>query len=236
MTTAIVLAGGLGTRLRTVVPDWPKPMAPVAGKPFLTYLLDYWIGQGIDHFVLSVGYRHEAIIDYFGDNYHGVLIDYVIETEPLGTGGALRMAARHCYNQQGFLLLNGDTFFAVNLLSLRDFASENRADMCLSLFETTAGQRYLGVELGDDGIIASLHHHSDRDRCLVNGGVYWCEPDRLRLETYASGSCSLENDVFPAFLSNQCRIAGLAFKVPFIDIGIPEDYHRAEQFLTQGAS
>ena len=100
MTTAIVLAGGLGTRLRTVVPDWPKPMAPVAGKPFLTYLLDYWIGQGIDHFVLSVGYRHEAIIDYFGDSYHGVLIDYVIETEPLGTGGALRMAARHCDNRR----------------------------------------------------------------------------------------------------------------------------------------
>ena len=89
MTTAIVLAGGLGTRLRATVPDWPKPMATVGGKPFLTYLLDYWIGQGVDHVVLSVGYRHEAIIDTYGAAYRGVRLDYAIETEPM-------VRAAHC--------------------------------------------------------------------------------------------------------------------------------------------
>ena len=235
MTTAIVLAGGLGTRLRATVPDWPKPMAPVGGKPFLTYLLDYWIGQGVDHVVLSVGYRHEAIIDTYGAAYGGVRLDYAIETEPMGTGGALRLAARHCPEGQGFLLLNGDTFFAVDLAALRAFADKQQADMCLSLFHTTDLKRYHGVDLGADGMIASLHRQTGGDYCLANGGVYWCEPERLQLETRAKGACSLENDVFPVLFSSQCRIAGLEFKAPFIDIGIPEDYHRAEQFLRRGA-
>jgi D-glycero-alpha-D-manno-heptose 1-phosphate guanylyltransferase len=235
MTTAIVLAGGLGTRLRETVPDWPKPMAPVVDKPFLTYLLDYWIGQGIDHFVLSVGYRHEAILDTYGAAYRGVRLDYAIETEPLGTGGALRLAARHCPVGQGFLLLNGDTFFAVDLAALRAFAAGHQAGMCLSLFQTNDVQRYHGVDLGADGRIASLHRQTDAGPCLANGGVYWCEPDGLQLETRAKGACSLENDVFPVLFANQCRIAGLEFKAPFIDIGIPEDYHRAGEFLRRGA-
>jgi D-glycero-alpha-D-manno-heptose 1-phosphate guanylyltransferase len=235
MTTAIILAGGLGTRLRATVPDWPKPMAPVGGKPFLTYLLDYWIGQGVDHCVLSVGYRREAIIDTYGQTYRGVRLDYAIETEPLGTGGALRLATRHCPEGQGFLLLNGDTFFAVDLAALRAFAVRQQTAMCLSLFATRDVQRYHGVELDANGLIASLHRQTAADHCLANGGVYWCEPDRLQLETHAKGACSLENDVFPLLLSHQCRIAGLEFKAPFIDIGIPEDYHRAEQFLLQGA-
>lgn len=235
MTTAIILAGGLGTRLRSVVPDWPKPMAPVGGKPFLTYLFDYWIGQGIEHFILSVGYRHELISGFFGSSYRGTPLDYAVETEPLGTGGALRLAARHCLNQNGFVLLNGDTFFAVDLARLRAYAAQQRADLCLSLFETTDLSRYHGVDLGADGMIASLHRQSVADHCLANGGVYWCEPERLSLETHASGACSLENDVFPALFANRYRIAGRPFQAPFIDIGIPEDYHRAEQFLLQGA-
>ena len=235
MTTAIILAGGLGTRLRAAVPDWPKPMAPVAGRPFLAYLLDYWILQGVGHVILSLGYRHEAITRYFRDSYNGVRIDYAIETELLGTGGALRMAARYCSNQQGFLLLNGDTFFAVDLAALQAFTDKSRADICLSLFETTDCRRYHGVDLTNDGIIVSLCAQSAKDRHLANGGVYWCKPNRLQLETHASGTCSLENDVFPSLLLAQCRIAGLEFKAPFIDIGIPEDYNRAEQFLLQGA-
>ena len=235
MTTAIILAGGFGTRLRAAVPDLPKPMAPVAGKPFLSYLLDYWIGQGVDHVVLSVGYRHEAIIDYFGDNYHGARVDYVIEPEPLGTGGALRMAANRFIKRQGFLLLNGDTFFAVDLAILKKFVEKTQAALCLSLFETIDAQRYHRVEVGNDGTITSLNAQSSADRNLANGGVYWCEPDRLQLEIYAGGVCSLENDVFPRLLSSQCRMTALEFKAPFIDIGIPEDYHRAENFLLQGA-
>ena len=92
MITAVILAGGLGTRLRSVVPDLPKPMAPVNGRPFLACQMDYWLQQGIQHFVLSVGYRHQSIMDYFGSNYCGSPVEYVVEDTPLGTGGGLLLA------------------------------------------------------------------------------------------------------------------------------------------------
>jgi hypothetical protein len=93
ITSAIVLAGGLGTRLRSAVPDLPKPMAPIAGRPFLAHQLDQWIAHGIRDFVLAVGYRHEAISDYFGAHYRGASIRYSVEATPLGTGGALLCTA-----------------------------------------------------------------------------------------------------------------------------------------------
>ena len=235
MVTAIILAGGLGTRLRSVVPDLPKPMAPISGKPFLAYLLEYWIRQGVNHVILSVGYRHEAITSYFGNQYHGVQIDYAIESEPLGTGGALRLAARQCKSRHGFLLLNGDTFFPVDLSSLQDFAQSHRTGLCLSLFKTFDTKRYLGIGLDPDGVIISLNAPSHGKQHLANGGVYWCVPERLQLDTHASGTCSLENDVLPILLSAEYKLAALQFNAPFIDIGIPDDYHRAEQFLLQGA-
>ena len=235
MTTAIVLAGGFGTRLRAAVPDLPKPMAPIAGKPFLEILLDYWILQGVDRFILSVGYLYEVIIRHFGPSYKGVKIVYELEDMPLGTGGALRMADRHCFDQKGFLLLNGDTFFAVDLTTLHLFASKSNADLCLSLFETNDIQRYHGVERNPDGMITSIYTKTACERVWANGGVYWCVPERLQLETHAKGVCSFENNVFPVLLSSGCRLAGLSVKAPFIDIGVPEDYYRAEQFLNNGA-
>ena len=118
MTSAIILAGGLGTRLRGVVPDLPKPMAPIGGRPFLEYQLDYWINQGVSQFVLSVGYLHGAIVDHFGDRYKGAKLDYVIEKTPLGTGGGFLLAAEKLGKNDPFLLLNGDTYFAVDLKKL----------------------------------------------------------------------------------------------------------------------
>ena len=126
MTAAIILAGGLGTRLRSAVPDLPKPMAPIGGRPFLDHLLDYWIGQGINRFVLSVGYRHEMIIDHFGNNYKHAELDYVIEQEPMGTGGGFLLAAEKIGKNAPFLLLNGDTF-AVDLKALTKFSQVNDA-------------------------------------------------------------------------------------------------------------
>ena len=114
MTTAIILAGGLGTRLRGTLPDLPKPMAPVAGRPFLAHQLDHWIAQGVVRFVLSVGYRAVAISNHFGDRYRGVPIDYVVEPAPLGTGGALALAATKLRSNEPALLLNGDTYFDVD--------------------------------------------------------------------------------------------------------------------------
>src|SRR5262245_17720256 len=144
MATAIILAGGLGTRLREAVPDLPKPMAPVAGRPFLEHQLDLWIAQGVRRFVLAVGYRHEAIVQHFGASYRGATLEYSVETQPLGTGGALRQAAAMVGDERA-LLLNGDTWFDVPLPALAARAMPLDADWCFALFRHDDPARYMGV-------------------------------------------------------------------------------------------
>ena len=104
----------MGTRLRSAVPDLPKPMAPIKGRPFLEYQMDYWINQGVNQFLISVGYKKEAIVSHFGASYKGAQVKYVMEEQPLGTGGGLLLAAQDL--DEPFLLLNGDTFFEADLL------------------------------------------------------------------------------------------------------------------------
>lgn len=230
MTEAIILAGGLGTRLRTIVPDVPKPMAPINSRPFLEYQMDYWIDQGIERFILSVGYKHNSIVDYFGHHYRNVQIDYVIEEAPLGTGGALLLAAKKLRDQAPFLLLNGDTYFAVNLQVLREFASQTKADWCFSLFRTNEGDRYLGMDVASTGQISSLEAQAGQASYLANGGVYFVNPQALNY-LFSNTQISLENDIFPLAMQSNQRLFGLEFDDPFIDIGLPADYNRAAKFL-----
>jgi D-glycero-alpha-D-manno-heptose 1-phosphate guanylyltransferase len=129
--TAIILAGGLGTRLREVVSEVPKPMAIVNERPFLAHVMDYWKEQGITRFVLSVGYLKDAIVSHFGCSYHGAKIEYVVEERPLGTGGGYLLAIEKIQDNDYFVLLNGDTFFEVELSKLIVFAEKNDAD-CFS--------------------------------------------------------------------------------------------------------
>ena len=156
MISALILAGGFGTRLRSAVPDLPKPMAPISGRPFLEYLLDYWMEHGVSHFVLAVGYRHEVIIDHFGNRYGDAEIEYVIEKTPRGTGGGLLLAANKLGKAEPFLLLNGDTYFAVDLKKLIEFSLANDADWCFSLFRTNETGRYMGLDISPEGKITAL--------------------------------------------------------------------------------
>ena len=110
---AIILAGGFGTRLQSVVQDRPKPMALVGDRPFLEILMDYLIDQGIDGFVLSVGYLHEVVLQHFGDTYRNYPVKYVIEDTPLGTGGAIQLAMKHIQGETA-LVTNGDSIFKAN--------------------------------------------------------------------------------------------------------------------------
>lgn len=232
MTAAIILAGGLGTRLRSAVPNLPKPMAPIGAHPFLEYQINYWIAQGVKRFVLSVGYRHEVIIDYFGNSHKGAELDYAIEKTPLGTGGGLLLAAEKIGDDTPFLLLNGDTYFAVDLKTLTAFSRANDADWSFSLFRTNEVGRYMGMDVTPQGQITSLKSGSSQPGRLANGGVYWVRSRALLSGKFALGDkVSLEDDIFPAAMAFGQRLFGIEFPGAFIDIGVPDDYQRAPTLL-----
>ena len=217
---AVVLAGGLGTRLRAAVSDVPKPMAPVGGRPFLERLLDYWIGQGVRRAVLAVGYMYDSIRRHFGDEYRGCAIAYSIEGHPLGTGGALVQSLPLVHGDT-FLVLNGDTYFAVPLEALGAFHRRHGADVSMSLFRSD-NPRYTGISLDPDGRVSSFSGEG-----LVNGGVVLFQ--RSALEGLPATIASLEKDLLPGMKG---AIYGCVFDVPFVDIGLPEDWRAAANIIT----
>jgi D-glycero-alpha-D-manno-heptose 1-phosphate guanylyltransferase len=228
MTTAIILAGGLGTRLRDAVPDLPKPMAPVAGRPFLAHQMDFWLAQGVRRFVLAVGYRHAAIVQHFGGTYRDAMLQYSVEATPLGTGGALLQAASLVDDERA-LLLNGDTWFDVPLPALAARALQHDADWCFALFRHDDPARYLGVGVDRAGRVRALRC---ADSPLANGGVVWFRPAALHGRAHEAGRVlSLENDLLPGLLAQGQRCAALECPGAFIDIGVPADYHRAARVI-----
>lgn len=230
--TAIILAGGLGTRLRAAVAEVPKPMAPINGHPFLECQMDFWLKQGIRHFILSVGYKHELISSYFGSEYRGATIDYVVEDVPMGTGGGLLLSLKYLSNTNPFLLLNGDSFFDVSISELLKHHLANRAAVTFSLFRTSEEGRYMGMRLRDDGRILSLGDKQNQSTALANGGVYVVDPKVF--DGYPAPTkkvLSLEADIFPELLKSEAGMWGHESKGLFIDIGVPEDYFRAQDML-----
>ena len=233
MISAIILAGGLGTRLRQAVPDLPKPMAPLNGRPFLEYQMDYWMAQGIRQFVLSVGYKHDLIEKHFGTAYRGAKIDYSIETTPLGTGGGLLLAIDRIRSSGPWLVLNGDTFVEVSLAELEKLHGANQADITLSLFPVDNNTRYTGVEIDAAQRITRLRSAADGGPQLINGGVYLLGQAALSGLSYRKGDkVSFENDILEKALESGKRLFGHPCHGKFIDIGVPEDYARAASLLT----
>jgi D-glycero-alpha-D-manno-heptose 1-phosphate guanylyltransferase len=229
---AVILAGGLGLRLRAAVPDLPKPMAPLKGRPFLAHLLDYWLGQGITRFILSVGYLHEAITGYFGTEYRGAALDYAIEETPLGTGGGLLQALDYLPGDAPFLALNGDTFFAVEGQALGRFHANHGAAATLALFRADQASRYMGVELGADGRLQDVGSGPGEAGALANGGVYIFDPTALRGAGFPTGTrLSLEETLLPSLNACSRGLFGMECAGRFIDIGVPADYARAGEIL-----
>jgi len=228
--TAIILAGGLGTRLRDAVPDLPKAMVPINNRPFLEYQLDYWINQGVKNFILSVGYLKDFIMNHFGSSYNGASIKYIVEHYPLGTGGGMILAAQGL--TENFLVLNGDTFIEVDLNKLYNFHLKSKSHWTLSLFRTGDFERYLTMEIGSKGKITSLSVKSKEFTGLANGGVYLLDPLALKLlGIFPGDSASLENQLLPDLITNGGKLFGQECEGRFIDIGIPEDYYRASDIL-----
>ena len=202
MTTAIILAGGMGTRLRSAVSDVPKPMAPIRGRPFLEHQMDFWMQQGVSNFILSVGYMREIITGHFGSLYKGTKITYAVEETPLGTGGGLLLAVQKLSSDEPVLVLNGDTFFDANLGELEKFHNQHNSEWTFALARANEAGRYTGLEIDEKGRIISLKSGTDKIGRLINSGVYLIKPAIIKDFAPETGTkISLEDDIFPRFMA-----------------------------------
>lgn len=224
---AIILAGGLGTRLSGVVSDVPKPMAPVGGKPFLSYLLDYLLQFSIERVVLAVGHKYEVIEAHFGKEYNGLQLFYTIENEPLGTGGGIANALKLIEGTE-FFLLNGDTFYDVDLEALDTHHELSGADITLSLKAMENFDRYGSVEIKGSRILA-FNEKKALEEGYINGGVYVVNKAVIE-ELELPKKFSFEKDVLDAKVS-ALNMQAYHCDGYFIDIGIPEDYEKAQMEL-----
>jgi D-glycero-alpha-D-manno-heptose 1-phosphate guanylyltransferase len=233
INTAVILAGGFGTRLRSVVSEVPKPMAPINGKPFLEILINYWIIQGVNNFILSVGYKHEIIENHFGNNYRNLDIKYLVEESPLGTGGALIKAISNFKIEQPFLLLNGDTYFEVSLESLEAFHNLKKSAFTFSVFKSNNLERYLGLNVNDEMQVLPVESKEvGNESKFVNGGVYIIDPSIININNFEMDHFySFENDILPEIMKEHPAIYACEFDTTFIDIGVPEDYFKANKIL-----
>jgi len=226
---AIVLAGGLGTRLRSKVADRPKVMAEINRQPFLSYLLNYLISHQVTRVVLATGYLHEQIEKFYGNQYKRLHIDYSIEGQPLGTGGAIKQALTKAAAEH-VLILNGDTFFDINPDALFSLHHKNGADITIGLKAMRHISRYGIVKIQGSKIIC-FEEKQAVDEGYINAGVYLVRVsvfDALNLPE----KFSFEEDFLKKF-TDQLNMHAYVSDAYFIDIGIPEDYQRAQTELTE---
>ncbi len=224
MKECVILAGGFGTRLQTVIKDVPKCMAEVAGKPFISYLFDYLEKQVFSHVILSLGYKADIVIDWLATQARSFRISYVVEIEPLGTGGAIKFAFGEVEGDNA-LVINGDTYFDVDVPAICEFHAKNNADLTLSLKPMTNFDRYGSVDISTDGRIVGFNEKAFRSEGLINGGVYLINK-QLFQNTDLPAKFSFEKDVMESRI-NTLRIYGFAQDTYFIDIGIPSDFEKA---------
>lgn len=230
MFDAVILAGGLGTRLRSVVNDVPKCMAPVGGRPFLEWLLTWIEPFRPGKIILSLGYLSEVVTDWVENTMkdYPVPIEWVIEETPLGTGGGIRLALTKVTAAQ-CVILNGDTFFDVDLKALCLFQRQSGTSLSIALKPMESFDRYGSVTLDDKNLITSFNEKCFCPKGLINGGVY-CIDCKVGLLEEKPEKFSFEKDVLEPE-SLQGRLSGFVTNGSFIDIGIPQDYALAQSFL-----
>ncbi len=227
---AVILAGGLGTRLKKSIKDIPKPMAPMAdGRPFLEHLIEMLAKNGIKTIVLSVGYKSEKIIKYFGNKFNKIEIKYAIENDPLGTGGAIKKSLALCSTQK-VLVLNGDTYLDLNSDDIIKAVESKHSRILLMLKKVEDSERYGTAEISDHYIISLSKKHT-KESGLINTGYYITDInilDNFHLNT----KFSFEDD----FLQKEIRERNVSYHITekfFIDIGIPEDYQKSRDKILE---
>lgn len=226
MKECIILAGGLGTRLQSVVKDVPKCMAEVADVPFLKHLFDYLSAQGFDHVILSLGYKANIVLDWVETQHYPFNISYVIEEHPLGTGGAIKLAFGQVVGNEA-LVINGDTFFDIDTNLFFDFHKEKKAAISMALKPMTDFDRYGSVVLDADERVISFNEKEYMAVGLINGGVYLIDK-KIFSEFNLPDKFSFERDVMELHVKD-LFIYGCQQNSYFIDIGIPSDFEKANQ-------
>ena len=232
ITEAIILAGGLGTRLRSAVPDLPKCMAPVKNKPFITYVIEYLMQQGVNRFIFSLGYQSDKLVSYLDtylESLHGSSIKpefvYCIEQEPLGTGGAIVLSCKQAISENVFVT-NGDSLYKITAGSLAFQHLQNHAECTLSLKPMRHFDRYGVVELDENGLVNSFKEKQYIESGNINGGLYALNIKGF-LARVKDEKFSFEKDYMEKYYT-QGILRGYVQDAYFIDIGIPEDYNRAQ--------
>ncbi|MCB9251129.1 MAG: NTP transferase domain-containing protein [Flavobacteriales bacterium] len=220
----IVLAGGLGTRLKSVVKDLPKPMAPIADRPFLEWLLDYITPLNPSKVILSTGYKHELIQACFGNKYGKVNLEYCVEDTPLGTGGGIKKALKSA-KSENVLVLNGDTFFRMDHKDFYAKHLESKSLFSMALKPMGQPYRYGTVGLSNGRIINFNEKDPKLEHGLINTGVYMLNREIIskfpETERFSFEKDFLETSV------DLLNMNGFVYDTYFIDIGIPEDYNKA---------
>jgi D-glycero-alpha-D-manno-heptose 1-phosphate guanylyltransferase len=230
ITEAIVLAGGTGTRLKSVVADVPKSLAPIAGIPFLAYLLDYAGQQGIEKFIFALGYKTEQIEAFVKDYLPAGSYIFSVEDDPLGTGGAIYKSCQHA-SSKNVMVLNADTLFLVPVEQFSWDHEVSNAFCSLALKEMKTFDRYGIVDTSMDNIVTGFHEKKYCKAGLINGGVYALQVEPFLRKKFPE-IFSFEKD----YLENEYvskKVFGFVYNSYFIDIGIPEDYQRAQTELIQ---
>jgi NDP-sugar pyrophosphorylase family protein len=224
----VILAGGKGTRLRSVVSDLPKILAPVKGRPFITYLFEQLISVGFSQVILCTGYMAERVESIIGNQYKGLRIRYSHEETPQDTGGAIRMVAGKC--TKDLLIMNGDSFLDVDLRAFIIFHQNHSSEASIILAEMSDCGRYGQVTIGENFLVTNFKEKEpDTGRGFVNAGIYLiCR--KLLLQILPEGVSSMERDFFPAVAGKS--LYGFPCNGKFIDIGLPQTYSEAESFFS----
>ena len=226
--TAIILVGGLGTRLQSVVSDRPKALARIGNRPFLTFLLDQLAAAKAREVVLCTGYMADQIHEALGKTYRSLKIIYSRESKPLGTGGALRRALPH-FNSDPVLIMNGDSFVDADLTAYVNWFFEQRCEASLLLVKVPNTSRYGKVLLGANGCLSAFEEKGlNSGPGWINAGIYIMKKS-LVASMPAAIAFSLEREFFPRLLSK--RFYGYCSTGRFIDIGTPQSLHRAREFF-----
>jgi len=227
--TAIILAGGLGTRLRSAVSDVPKPMAPINNRPFLEYQLDHLQQAGVKKVILAIGYMAESIQHHFGNQWQDIQINYSQEEAPLGTGGAIIKAIKMMADDDLVFVMNGDTYFPISLTNMLKHHQSKKASISIAMFESEDIDRYSPFNITKDMRITSKDHGAIN---LKSGGIYIFSQDIVHcLRNMPIQKTSFETELTPRFLAENRSMIAYTEPCYFIDIGIPDDYIRAAEYI-----